>query len=112
MNKLDDMRSLMSMLEEIDPEIHEKMELHESYMIDEGTENFRELLIQAIDDGELNAHHIVEMFARWNTSEDIQEMLLANDIFIGSGYNPNREDDEDDMEETYTPPIATSGVRG
>lgn len=101
------MRDLLQLMEGIDPTVVEDTELDESYMLEGGAENFREMLVTAVQDGELDAMSVVEMFARWNTSDDIKDMLLANDIFLGDGYSPY-EDEGDDFEEG----IATTGVRG
>tara|TARA_B100000029_G_C17297313_1_gene859291 strand:+ start:394 stop:546 length:153 start_codon:yes stop_codon:yes gene_type:complete len=41
---------------------------------------FREYVLDLIDEGLLDSHDMVLMFVSWNTSDDIKEMLRANDI--------------------------------
>lgn len=45
-------------------------------------ESYRDKLLSAIESGILPAQSVVEMFIDWNTSNDIKEMLEANNIDI------------------------------
>lgn len=41
---------------------------------------FREYVMDLIDEGLIDSEDMVLMFVKWNTSDDIKEMLEANDI--------------------------------
>jgi len=43
---------------------------------------YREYVIDLIDEGLIDSRNIVDMFVSWNTSDDIKEMLQANDIAL------------------------------
>lgn len=45
-------------------------------------ESYRDKLLNALESGNLQAEDVVLMFINWNTSNDIKEMLVSNNIDI------------------------------
>lgn len=42
--------------------------------------NIKDELLKAVDEGFISAEQLVLAFVKWNTAEDIEEMLKANEL--------------------------------
>lgn len=61
----------------------------------------RNELLTQVDDGTLDARQVLLMFCKWSTSDDINEMLDANEIslFEDGRWHPDYQEDENDDDE-------------
>ena len=63
--------------------------------------NYRTYVLEQIDDGLLDQRNLIKCFVNWLTSEDIEDMLEANQLhprFTDDSweYEEDTEDDEDE----------------